>query len=209
MRRSLVLAAATLTVGLLAGACGSSVSPGPQGSGTAQTTAPGGPASGAPADDAKVAWVDKVCGEIIPLASADSGAPPNLADPDSGKAVKAFGDYIGQSVKQIETAVANLKNAGPSPIEGGDAALAKLVGALEALRQSYQESQAKLSKVNTKDQAAAQSALVEAFAKLSAGGNQLAQTVQSVEADQGIAAAVGQAPNCQKLNQGASAPPTT
>lgn len=210
MTRSLLLAA-VLATALPIAACGSTVQP-DQGTASGSATATSGsgaPAPGGAPADPKVAWVDKMCGEVLVLADTSSNPPPGLQDPDPSKTIKPFSDYVGSSAVLIDKAIANLKGVGPSPVEGGDQAVNTLVTTLDALKKSYQDAKAKLDAVKPGDSAAAQAAMIDSFTKLSAGGSELAKTLQDINANKAIADPSSQAPNCQKLNQGASTPPPT
>jgi hypothetical protein len=207
MRRSLIVVAALAATIPLA-ACGSQVSNNPGATSTtasgdaATTSAAAGPAAGD-----EVAWVDKVCGEIVQLTESQSG-PPNLGNPDPVQSLKAFDQYITANIGLVDQTIADLKTVGPSPIEGGDEALNKLVAGLETLRNGYRTTKDKFATVNTNDPQAAQAAIVEAFTGLSQGAQAMAESLRTIEENNAIAAAADKAPNCTKLNQTAGTPTT-
>jgi hypothetical protein len=206
MRRSL-LGAAVLTALLpIAAACsGSDSTTDTSTTGAATTTE----ASAGTSSDENVQWVDKVCGEIVGLTEAQTTAPPDLQDPDPAKTLQAFDVYISSNIDAVEDTIAGLKDVGPSPIDGGDEALTALVTGLEALKTGYETTKSKFASVDGSDPAAAQAAILEAFAGLSAGGEEFGKAFEEVGENPAIEAAGNEAPNCQKLEDVGSEPTTT
>jgi hypothetical protein len=207
MRRSLpvaAIAATTLLVALSAAACGGSntSSSGTTSASTVTTT------TSAAASDAAAAWVDKVCGEVVKLTEAQPPAPPNLSS-DPAQSLKAFDQYMAANIDIVDKTIANLRNVGPSPIPGADQDLNKLIDGLTSLRQGYQTTRDKFATINPRDSKAAQSAMMEAFASLSKGGEELSQALNSVSTNKEIEAAGKNAPNCQKLDTGTSTTATS
>ncbi len=199
MRRSFLAAAVLAAAALPIAACGDSTSGTGTGTGVGTTSAP----SAAPVGDEQVQWIDKVCGEILALTEAQTTAPPDLENADDAeKALKAVDTYITSNIDVVDDTIAGLKDIGDSPIAGGDDALNALVAGLEALRTGYQSTKDKIADVDAADPAAAQSAMLEAFAGLSAGGEEFGKALESVENNMAIEEAGNQAPNCQKLDDG-------
>ena len=208
MRRSLPVAA-VLAAALTVAACGgSSSSTGGSASttgGPAVTTTSGSTVSG----DPSVAWVDKVCGEIVKLTQTQTTAPPNLSNSDANQALEAFDQYIGANIDVVDKTISNLRNVGPSPIAGADEALTALLNGLEALKKGYQTTREMFSKVDPNNPQAAQAAMLEAFSGLSQGGEELGKAVDTIDSNKAIENAGKQAPNCQKLDAGTSTTTTS
>ena len=209
MRRSLLapaVLAAALTAALTVAACDGSTS-----SSSGSTTPSSGPATtttgSAVSGDAGVAWVDKVCGEVVQLTQAQTTAPPNLANSDAKQALKAFDEYVAKNIDAVDDTIDGIRSAGHSPIAGGDEAVSALVSGLEAVKKGYQTIRDKFSTVNLNDPQAAQAAVIDAFNSLSQGGQELSRALQSIEDNRQLKDAASSAPNCQKLN--ATMSPTT
>jgi len=204
MRRSL-LAVAVLTAVLPIAACGDSTTA----TGTNSTSSTvGAPAAGG-ADDEQVQWVDKVCGEILGLVEAQTTAPPDLQNADAEQALTAFDAYVSNNIDVVDEAIAGLKDIGVSPVDGGDAALAALVTGLEALKSGYEETKGKFAAIDPSNPAEAQSAMLQAFAGLSAGGEEFGKALEGVESNRAIEEAGNKAPNCLKLDDDVATTPTT
>lgn len=206
MRLSLPAAVVLAAVLTGAAACGgSSNTTGGTGAAATSSGATTASSSGSPA----VAWADKVCGELLALVEGESAAPPALTDPDVAKSLKAFDEFITRNIDLVDQRLNNLRNAGPSPVEGGDQALAALVNGLEALKKGYQAAKERFAKIDTSDQQATQTAVVEAITSLGQASADLEQAVKSIDDNNKLREASGQAPNCQKLNQSSSGPPAS
>jgi len=213
MRRSLAMPAtlAAVLALALAGCDGSTTGSGgatstttATGSATVTTTTSG--ASSAPVSgDPAVAWMDKVCGEVVQLTEAQSVNPPNLSE-DTGQALKSFDEYVSRNIGAVDETVNDLKNVGPAPVAGGDQALNELVTGLEALRKGYEVIKSRFASVNPNDPNAAQAAMIEAFNHLSQGGEDIGTAFESMASNPALKDAAAQAPNCQKLDV---TPPTT
>lgn len=205
MRRG-ILAVAVVAVALPVVACGDDGGSSTPTSATATVTVSSAPA---PSPD-EVAWVDRLCGEIIELVGSQSTNPPDLQNPDTAQAVRGLDAYIGQNVGVIDQTITDLRGLGDSPVAGGDEALGALVDGLEALRTGYQATKDKLATVNENDPAAAQSAISDAMTGLSTSGTEFGQALESIDETGAIQNAGTQAPNCQRMNAVPSAqPPTT
>lgn len=206
MRRSLLGVAVLAAVLPIAAGCNSDGTGASANTGTSTTSA----ASGGSSSSDEVQWVDKVCGEILDLTEAQTTAPPDLQGADPAQTLKAFEEYVGNNIDVVDETITGLKGVGASPIDGGDAAVNALVTGLEALKTGYQATKDKFATIDANDPMAAQTAILEAFAGLSAGGEEFGKAFEAVGENKVIEEAGNQAPNCQKLDEsGGSATPTT
>lgn len=207
MRLSLPMAVVLAAV-LTGAACGGSDN---TTGGTAAAPSSGASTTNA-ASSPDVAWVDKVCGELLALVEGESAMPPALTDPDVSKSLKAFDEFITRNIDLVDQRLTNLRKAGSSPVAGGDQALTALINGLEALKKGYQAAKDRFAKIDTSDQLATQNAVVEAITSLGQASADLEQAVKSVDDNKELKAAADQAPNCQKLDRSSSPPassPTT
>lgn len=212
MRRSLPVAATavtTLLVALSVAACdGSSTSSGSTSTTSASTATTTTTGSGVPSD-AEVAWIDKVCGEIVKLTESQPPPPPNVTSSDVAQALKAFDQYIGANIDMVDKTISNIRSVGPSPIPGADQDLNTLLNGLTSLKQGYETTRAKFATVNPSNPQAAQSAMIEAFTSLGKGAEDLSKAFESLDSNKQIKEAGDKAPNCQKLGTGPSTTATT
>jgi hypothetical protein len=122
----------TTTVSGTAGAAGAST-------GAAQST--GDP----------VAWVDQVCGALLPFVRT-AAAPPELEKaPDAPALISAISDYLEQSRGAADSAINGIAAAGPSPVDGGDDVVAALSDTLQSFRTSFEDAQSRVESVDPND----------------------------------------------------------
>jgi hypothetical protein len=162
--------------------------------------------------DPSVAWVGTVCGEILRVTETRMTPPTNLSgmsDIDSAQALKVLNSYITQNIGIVDEAIADLRRVGSSPIAGADETLNSVITGVEALKTTYQNTKDDLAAANSTDPQAAQAAMLEAFAGLGRGAEELDRALVSIEANPAIEEAAKKAPNCKKLNLGMPNPKTT
>jgi hypothetical protein len=201
-----VLATALSAVLSLAG-CGGSSTPS---SGSTSTSGPSVSTTASTASgDAAVAWVDKVCGELVRFTESQAANPPNVANSDPAQALKAFDQYMSANIEQVQQTITNLGKVGPPPVTGGGQSLTALLDGLEALKAGYQTVKDKFAGVNPNDPKAAQTALVEALTSLGQGGEEFSQAMESIDSNTELDEAAKKAPNCQKLDDGSTTATTT
>jgi len=194
------LAAAALSVAACTDANTSS-------SGTTTTSTTGGPTvttTGSTSGDASVAWVDKVCGEIADLSKAQPPPPADLASADQQQALRTFNAYITENIDVVNQTINDLVRIGEPPFADAGEFRTALVTGLEALRKAYETTKDEFASMNTNDPQAVQTAVTEAFTSLAAGAEEFNKAMESINADDEIARAAKQAPNCQEFNDGAS-----
>jgi hypothetical protein len=190
-RTALVTAAAACT--LLAG-CTTQIPgvPAPASPGSA----PVAPAPG-PAETDPVAWMGKVCTALLPAIEAMSERPA-LNSSNPATAVAGISSFLAKSSTAVDGAITGMAAAGPSPIEGGDEAVAALTETLTSFRDTAREAKTKIDAIDTSDPRALATGLpaaVEPLEKLADLPNPAAELESNPELDR----AAAQAPSCQKV----------
>ncbi len=185
-----ITATALLTTG-----CASTVT------GTAEPVGAAAPLSAAAPPPATqtdaVAWVDGVCGSLLPFVKAASTEP--AIDPSDPKAaIKGLSTYLGKAVSTLDTALTGLKKAGPAPVDGGDQVVATLTGALTKFRTSFQDAKTKIDAVDPTDLAQVASALPAAVQPLQELSN-LPDPTADLKSTPELDRAAQKAPNCKSL----------
>jgi hypothetical protein len=189
--RTAFVATCTATAMLAAG-CSSTVTgtPAPAGATSAAS-------SGAQATSDPVAWVNGVCGSLLGFTRVVSTPPVTTNSASPEKAVSGLSAYLGNAVSAIDKVTTDLKDVGPSPVAGGDAAITTINDAFGQMRASFQAAKSTIDAVNPSDLSQVATALPAAMAKLEDLSNlRLASDLQdNPELDR----AAAQAPNCQAL----------
>jgi hypothetical protein len=114
------------------------------------TTAVSGAASAdsAPAEQGTVAWVDQVCGSLLPYLKAAASPPKPAAAPDAATLVRDIDDWLTESEKSAGTAISGMDAAGPAPIAGGDEIVDRLSSTLKTMQASYRDARARIERVD-------------------------------------------------------------
>jgi len=197
--RKVLLVPILAAAALLGSGCSSTVpgtaapvggSPAPAGGGGA--TAP------VPTDD-PVAWMDQVCGVLLPLSQAPAGA--NALDPGAtpDEAFKQFQEYLDEGAATMGTAIDGLQAAGPSPVEGGDAFVQQMSETLGKAKTAIESTAQELEGADPSDP----DSFLTALSGLSAEGLEgLEDPEKAFTANPELEAAARQAPKCQQLNVG-------
>jgi hypothetical protein len=193
----IALLAAVLVVALLGAGCATTVTgrAAPTGASSGSSTAP---TTTAATTDA-VTWVDNVCGALLPFVTAAS-TEPKINPSDPAAAIRGLSTYLGTAVSTLDKALSGLRDAGPSPVKGGDEVVTTLSTALTKFRTTFQNAKTKIDAVDPNDPAEIATALPEAIAplqELSSLGNPTADLKSSPELDR----AAKQAPNCKALDR--------
>jgi hypothetical protein len=189
--RSPILArAAVLSVLLAAVGCA-----GPAGTGgtAAPATPPPAPSAATPsaatAGDASVAWADDVCAALTPLATVGQSFS-ELQPTDRADVVRLL-DATGDAVERSR---AGLDGVGPSPVRGGDDAVAALKTALDRTSTAVADAKTKLAANDA-------SGLLEAFGAVATGLGSL-ERFDDQQANPELEAAFRAAPRCQAISAG-------
>jgi hypothetical protein len=156
---------------------------------------PGGTALQATSDP--VVWMDRVCGSLLPFQQTLKTAPSNT-DRDPTATAEAISAFLGRSETALDTSLSDLDAAGPSPVAGGDAALAKLKSALTTVRASIDRTKTALDKIDPTNGLEVASTLPTVFVSL-ADLVKIQDSTDDLRNNPALQAAAAQAPNCQTL----------
>jgi len=155
-----------------------------------------------PAADDPVAWAGRLCASLQPLGALKGQLPaldPN--DPSTGRAT--LSTYFTSAEQAADQALTGLAEAGPSPIAGGDDAVAALGGALHRLRDAYHEAKTKIDSIDPKDPVGLGTQLPGIFSSLAAASNDAALNTLGTNA--ALNDAVKKAPSCSLMSRSAGA----
>jgi hypothetical protein len=153
------------------------------------------PPAAAGTDD-PVAWVDQVCGALIPLTEATKN-PPQVTGNDPEKYI----DSLSQTFEALGTAAGTgldeLNKVGPSPTPSGDKVVAQLKTTLTALQTTATDAKEGFDKIDLNDP----SSLTKLEDTLSKSDlTNLPDPTKDIQADPELDAAAKQAANCKKIN---------
>jgi hypothetical protein len=191
--RTTLVVAAVATV-LLGAGCTTLVPglPAPSGAAPAAGTA-------VPTETDPVAWMDRICTAMLPALETRS-AQPQLDPANPRDSVAALSSYLGDASTAVDGAITGMAAAGPSPIEGGDEAVAALTTTLTAFRDSTREAKTRIDAIDTSNPRSLATELpqaVEPLTALSNLPNPASELGRNPELDQ----AAAQAPQCQQVSQ--------
>ena len=163
---------------------------------TGCTTTATGSASDAATSD-PVVWMNRVCGSLLPFQQTLKTAPPNTGG-DPTATAKSISAFLGRNETAIDKALADLDAAGPSPIAGGDAAIAKVKSALTTIRASFTRTKAAVDNIDPNNAVEVASTLPTVFVSL-AELVKIQGSTTDLRDNPALQAAAAQAPNCQSL----------
>jgi hypothetical protein len=147
-----------------------------------------------PTADEPVAWAGRLCSALQPL-GALKGPWPKL-DPNNPAASRdALVSYFTSAEAAAGQALDGLKQAGPSPIAGGDDAATRVHGALLRLQAAYHDAKVKLDAVDPNDPVGLGTQLPGIFKALAAASND--KDLDTVGTNQALNDAVKQASSCR------------
>jgi hypothetical protein len=119
----------------LSGGCTTSVS----GAATADSAA---------VEQGAVAWVDQICGSLLPYLKA-AGSPPKPAEaPDAATLVRDINSYLSASEESAGSAISGMEAAGPAPIAGGDQIVDRLSSTLQTMQVSLRDARTRIERVD-------------------------------------------------------------
>ena len=120
------------------GACSNSQRPAPAQSAESSTPSH----AGFTASDPTVAWSERICGALLPVARA--GSPPSLDTHDLEGSRQRFHTYLRDHVDALDAALADISAAGPAPVIKGPQVNQLLVTTLSKLRDAFAAGSAEL-----------------------------------------------------------------
>ncbi|GAA5127918.1 hypothetical protein [Pseudonocardia adelaidensis] len=155
-------------------------------------------ANGAAVEQGAVAWVDQICGSLLPYVKA-AGSPPKPAEaPDAATLVKNINDYLSKSEESAGSAISGMAAAGPAPVAGGDEVVGRLTSTLETMRASLRDARTRIERVDINDRKALQRevpAAIESVERLASTPSPMADLQGNPE----LAQAGSQAAGCQQI----------
>ncbi len=147
-----------------------------------------------PTADDPAAWAGRLCASLQPL-GALKGPWPKL-DPNNPAAGRdALISYFSSAEEAAGQALEGLKQAGPSPIAGGDDAATRVHGALLRLQAAYHDAKVKLDAIDPNDPVGLGTQLPGIFKALAAASND--KDLDTVGTNQALNDAVKQASSCR------------
>jgi hypothetical protein len=162
------------------------------------TTAVSGAASADTAEQATVAWVDQICGSLLPYVRAAVSPPKSAEAPDVATLVRDLNNWFSVSEESAGSAISGMAAAGPAPIAGGNEVVDKLSSTLETMRASYRDARTRIERVDINDRQELQRvvpAAVESVRRLSRS------PMADLQSNPELAQAGRQAAGCQQIAQ--------
>jgi hypothetical protein len=178
---AVVAAALTLT------GCSTSVAGSPVGAGP----------TALPATSDPVVWMDRICGSLLPFQQTLKTAPTHTGD-DPTATARSISAFLDRNEAAIDESLADLDAAGPSPVNGGDAAIAELKSALTTIRRSFDRTRTALDKIDPTNAFEVASTLPTVFVSL-AELAKIQNSTPDLRKNPALQAAAAQAPNCRSL----------
>lgn len=156
------------------------------------------PAAGTavPTETDPVAWMDKVCGALLPAMQARA-EQPKIDPANPADTIAALRTYADQAGPVIDGALNGMAAAGPSPVEGGDQAVSALTTAISGYRDALRETKTKIDTIDTSNRPALVKAFPEAVAPLS-DLSKVPNPAADLASSPALTQAVAQAPRCQQ-----------
>jgi hypothetical protein len=101
-----------------------------------------------------VAWVDQICGSLLPFVRA-AGSPPQPTEASNPAAlVQSLSDYVTETEETAGSAITGMDAAGPAPVAGGDEIIARMSGTLETMQTSLRDVRTRIEAVDVNDRQA-------------------------------------------------------
>lgn len=168
--------------------------------GTAAPADPSPSAESPPAAAASpeaVAWMDDVCGALLPFGEATAESPPTVGT-DPAAAVPGISSYLTNAGQSLDDAIDGVAAAGPSPVQGGDAAAAELTEALKAYRSTFQDAKTRIDAIDVSDPQALATELPATFQSLGTLAD-VPNPTALLDSNPELVAAAQQAAKCQQM----------
>ena len=186
-----------MTVALLSGGCASEV-PGVA-SPTSHAAGAAAPVAAAPTGDPGVAWVDKVCGTVLPAVKSLADHPAVNAGGDPKTAVAGLDTYLDQTGAVVSGATTGLGTVGPSPLTGGDAMVTALTNGLTKAGNALKQAKTNVTTLNTADPKTLGTRLPQAIAPLTELTN-LPDPNAAMQGNPTLSQAAAKAPQCRQIS---------
>lgn len=171
------------------------------------STGCGGRPEPTPTDEPDVAavWTDRVCGSVLPFATAATAAPDFATATDLDTVQRIYSDYLAGLIGGVRDGRAALAAAGPAPVAAGDAVLDRLRLALTRLEQDVTGARATVDAANPR----APSDFVASVGRVESTVTSMTvpDVVGELESVSELAAATRTAPQCRKVRKLAAAAP--
>lgn len=168
------------------------------------TTVPGaasaGSAAAAQGSGDAVAWVDQICGSLLPFVRAAASPPQPSEARDPATLVRQISDYLGEAEDTAGSAISGMEAAGPAPVAGGDEVVDRLTSTLETFQTSFRDARTRIEDVDVNDRQALLTevpAAVATLEQLATMPNPMADLQGSPELDQAGREAAG----CQQITR--------
>jgi hypothetical protein len=171
-------------------------------SGGCTTTVPGAASADSPAaaqgTGDTVAWVDQICGSLLPFVRA-AGTPPQPSEAQNPAAlVEQISGYLGEAEDAAGSAISGMSTAGPAPVAGGDEIVEGLSSTLETFQTSFRDARTRIERVDVNDRQALLSEVPAAVSSLEQLAN-LPNPMAGLQSSPELEQAGQQAANCQQI----------
>jgi hypothetical protein len=179
-------------VAALLGACSNHQQPAPAQS--AQSPTP--PSVDITTSDPAVAWSERICGGLLPVARA--GSPPSLDPHDLEGSRQRFATYLRDHVDALDAALGEITAAGPAPVIKGPQVNQLLVTTLSKLRDAFAAGSGELDAVPPNERGDTLRYTLAGVSSLlvPTDGRTLLDLVRAVN----LEPAIRQAPSCQAVD---------
>jgi hypothetical protein len=163
---------------------------------TSVTGTPVGTTALSPTAD-PVEWMNRVCGSLLPFQQVLKTAPQDI-EGDPVATAAAMSAFLGRSEAAIDASLVDLDASGPSPVAGGDAALAQLKSALTTIRTSFDRTKNALDAIDPTNGFEVASTLPTVFVSM-AELVKIQNSTADLRNNPALQAAAARAQNCQDL----------
>jgi hypothetical protein len=164
--------------------------------GAAASSDPAGTGGAAATTDDPVAWVDQLCGALIPLTEATKNTP-QVSGNDPQKYIDSLSQTFEALGKAAGTSLDDLNKIGPSPTPSGDKVVAQLKTTLTAVQTTATDAKEGLDKVDLNDPSSL--GQLEDTLTNSDLAN-LPDPTKDIASDPELDAAAKKAANCKKID---------
>ncbi|TQM06431.1 hypothetical protein [Pseudonocardia kunmingensis] len=147
-----------------------------------------------------VAWVDQVCGSLLPFVRTAATPPEPSAAPDPASLVEDITGYLGDAEDAAGSAVQGMDAAGPSPVAGGDDVVERLDETLTRLQETFRDARTRIEGVDVNDRQALLSEVPAAVASLEELAN-MPNPMADLQASPELDRAGREAANCRQIER--------